>query len=451
MPEDVPNLAAGDLVVKLLLLIGLILINGFFSMSEIAVISFNDAKLRHLAQGGNKKAQALLRLTSEPSRFLATIQVGLTLAGLLSSAVAVDAFSAYVVAWLTALNVSHSIAQLIAIILITFLLTYLTLVFGELVPKRLGMQNPEKISFRVSGILRITNLFLRPFVALSSASTNFVLRLLGINPKSATNDVTEEEIRMMIDVGEEEGTIDDSEREMLHNIFEFDDRSAADVMTHRTEIVALDIESSLEDVIKAATDSGYSRLPVHQDHPDNIIGVIYIKDLLKLTLAQPANFEVREYIRPVIYLPESARCNEIFEEFRHAKVQLAVIVDEYGGTAGLVTMEDLLETIVGNIQDEYDEEPETVVQLSDGEYLLDGGADIEEVSERLDIQLEDSGYETIAGFVTSQLRRLPKPGEYIECAGFRFTVTGTDAHRITQIGALRLDTDTTESETEKDQ
>jgi Hemolysins and related proteins containing CBS domains len=443
MPQgDQITLPEGSPLTKIILLIVLVVLNGLFAMSEIAVISFNDNKLKHLAQEGNKKAKILVKLTSEPSKFLATIQVGVTISGLLSSAVAADTFTDYIVYWMRNVDIAPSVVRMISLILITFVLAYINLVFGELVPKRIAMNNPEKTSFRVAGTLRVTSAVTRPFVTLLSASTNGILRLIGVDPNKADNEVTEEEIRMMIDVGEEDGTIDDIEREMLHNIFEFDDRTAGDVMTHRTELVAIGIDSTIEDVIENAVQSGHSRIPVYKNGLDNIVGMLYIKDLLSLVVKKPEQFDINDYMRPVMYLPESARCNDIFAEFRTTKVQLAVVVDEYGGTAGVVTMEDLLETIVGSIQDEYDEELDEIIQINENEYLLEGTVLIEEVSEELEIKFDEGDYDTLAGFVTDKLRHLPQSGEYVDHAGYRFTVTETSEHRIVYITAVRLEPDT---------
>jgi len=432
----------GNPLSKMILLIILIAINGLFAMSEIAVISFNDNKLKRLANDGNKKAKTLANLTSQPSRFLATIQVGVTLSGLLTSAVAADTFVDYIVFWFNDSAMSPAAIRMISLIVLTFVLSYITLVLGELVPKRIAMNNPEKISFGMVGILRAVSFVTRPFVWLLSVSANAVLRLLGIDPNKAEKDVTEEEIRMMIDVGEEDGTINESERDMLHNIFEFDDRTAQDIMSHRTELVALDKNSSLKHVIATAIEHGHSRFPVCDGGLDNIVGILYVKDLLELVVGKPDDFDISRYMRRVMYVPESARCRDIFEEFRTDKVQLAVVVDEYGGTAGIVTMEDLLESIVGNIQDEYDHEPDDITKISDAEYVLDGTSDIEEVADALGVKF-DSGadYETIGGFIVNKLRHIPKKGEFVEYQGFRFTVASIDEHRVSFVNAIKINED----------
>ncbi|MEG2677386.1 MAG: hemolysin family protein, partial [Oscillospiraceae bacterium] len=348
-------------------------------------------------------------LTREPSKFLATIQVGVTLSGLLASAVAADTFAEYIVYWLRNSGIPTSVVKMVSIVIITLILSFMTLVFGELVPKRIGMSNPEKISFAVAGILRVVYIVTKPFVALLSGTTNLILRLIGVDPDQNDHEVTEEEIRMMIDVGEEDGTIEQSEKEMLHNIFEFDDRTADDVMTHRTEISALDIKSPLTAVISAAMENGHSRLPVCDGGVDNIIGILNIKDLLNLIVSSPSpdDFDLSKYMREVMYVPESSRCKDIFEEFRRRKIQLAVVVDEYGGTSGIITMEDILESIVGNIQDEYDHEIEEIRKLNDCDYQLAGSALLEDIEDELGIKFSDTGdYDTIAGYIIDKLGHL---------------------------------------------
>ena len=424
----------------ILLLAVLIGCNAFFAMSEIAVITFNDTKLRLLAESGNKKAKLLHRMLLEPSKFLATIQVGVTLSGFLASAVAADTFAEYIVYWLRNADIPTSVVRAVSTVVITLLLSFFSLVFGELVPKRIGMNNPEKVSFAVSGVLHAVYICTKPLVALISATTNGVLRLIGIAPDQKEPEVTEEEIRMMIDVGEEDGTIEQSEKEMLHNIFEFDDRTADEVMTHRTEISAFELNTPLEKIIEGAVQTGHSRIPICDGGVDNIIGILNIKDLLSLIVAKPKAFNIRKYMREVMYVPESSHCKDIFEEFRRRKIQLAVVVDEYGGTAGIVTMEDILESIVGNIQDEYDHEVEDFVRVSDTEYHLSGTALLDDIAEALNVHFTDVGdYDTIAGYIIDKLGHLPEPGEAasVTVGAWTFTVARTEEHRIADVHAVR--------------
>ena len=380
----------GSIMLKLILLFALILVNAFFAMSELAVITLNDSKIEKMAEDGDVRAQKVLRLTSDSSRFLSTIQVGVTLAGFLTSAVAATSFSEVLAGWLcNVLDITSKTAQgfvsSVSLVLITLIISYFSLVLGELLPKRIAMHNPESISFRIVGILLFLRGFLRPLVALLSASTNALLRLIGINPNDDPQAVTEEEIRMLVDVGEEKGVIEESQKEMINNIFEFDDIVASDVMTHRTDVVSVDINDSYDKVVKTAIEEGYSRIPVYDDDPDDIKGVLYVKDLLKYVGQDLPKRGLAHLIRKAYFIPESKKCGELFSEMTEKHVQLAVVSDEYGGFAGIVTIEDLIESIVGNIQDEYDNEDEEFEQLNDNTYTIDGVTDIEAVEEQLGI------------------------------------------------------------------
>ncbi|MBR5979842.1 MAG: HlyC/CorC family transporter [Oscillospiraceae bacterium] len=432
----------GDPLSSLLLTVLLIAVNAFFAMSEIAVITFNDIKLRHLAEEGDKKARILEKLTEEESRFLSTIQVGVTLAGFFSSAVAADNFTEYVVYWLRDSGIPTSTLRSASLILITLLLSFITLIFGELVPKRIAMNNPEKMSFFAAYPLRFFSIIAAPFVKLLSVTTNLVLRIIGIDPNAQNSDVTEEEIRMMLDAGEEEGTIEEDESEMIHNIFDLGDTEVSDVMTHRTELVTIDIDDSVETIIKLAQEEGHSRFPVCDGSADRILGMLLIKDLLSLIGTEVKDFSVRDYMRDVLYVPESMPVKSAFENMRKNKLQLAVVVDEYGGTAGIVTMEDILESIVGDIEDEYDDEEEEISKVSEGVFDLDGTAYIEDVEDELGITITDADddYDTIGGYLTDKLGRLPEEGENpeVEAAGYLFRIVSVKEHRIDTVQAVKL-------------
>lgn len=432
----------GSLWVYILLLIFLIFVNAFFAMSEIAVISLNDNKLKKQASEGNKTAKILVGLVGEPSRFLATIQVGVTLSGFLASAVAADTFAEYIVFALRGAPVDPAVVRIVSLAGITIILSYFTLIFGELVPKRLAMSNSERISFAIARPLAIIYKFEKPFVALLSCSTNAVLRLIGIDPNQKPEEVTEEEIRMMVDVGNENGSIEESAREMINNVFEFDDRTADEIMTHRTELVAVSVQTPLTEIIRLATAEGYSRIPVYEGRLDDIVGILYIKDLLGLVLESPdGSFDVRSYMRPPLFMPESTRCKLLFQKFKEKRVQAAIIVDEYGGTAGMVTMEDVLESIVGNIQDEYDNEEEDISRLSDGAFLIDGTTPLDEVERMLSIRFPaDTDADTIGGYLIDSLGRIPEPNEHpsLEFGGVEFTVDGMDERRIDKIRAALI-------------
>jgi putative hemolysin len=402
---------SGDnLLLQLLILLVLIGINAFFAASEIAVISLNTQKIRRQAEEGDKKAGLLHQLLTEPSKFLATIQVGVTLSGLMASAIASESFADKLTLWIEARGVglNASVIKLVSVVLITIILSYLTLVLGELVPKRLAMQEPEKVSnFAVKPIttlLRIT----APFVKLLSISTNLVIKLFGGNPAFQEEKITEEEIRLMVEVGREKGVIQSAEQEMIDNIFEFDNTAVSEIMTHRTAVVALPLDATSQEILDTVIREKFSRIPVYQDSIDHIIGILHIQDLIPLLRPDNhAGFQLKKHIREPYFVPESKKTDELLKEMQRNKTHMAVIIDEYGGTAGIVTIEDLLEEIVGNIFDEHDEEIKEIEKMNENTFLVDGTVSLERVEEVLEIQLSHDEYDTLGGFVMGQLGRVP--------------------------------------------
>ena len=418
-----------SIILKLFLLFILILINAFFAMSEIAIISLNDAKMEKMAEDGDKKAKQVLKLTKNSSNFLSTIQIGVTLAGFLTSAVAAQNFAVILTDALAKTSVVKVIPvgaiSVISTILITLIMSYFSLVLGELAPKKFAMQKSEKISFAVTPILLGFSKITKPFVKLLSASTNLIVRMFGLDPNADEETVTEEEIRMMVDVGQEKGVIEDSQKEMINNVFEFDDIDVADIMPHRTDMECVDVEASLQDVVKTSMEHGYSRIPVYEEDPDNVVGIIYIKDLLKYVGSNlPKTKTPKDIMREVYCVPETKRWGELFSEMTAKHIQMAIVVDEYGGTAGLVTLEDIVEAIVGNIQDEYDNEDEEISKINDTTFTIDGITDIEEVEEKLGIKLPEGDYDTLGGFIISLLGFLPVDGDMntVQYKNIRFTV-----------------------------
>ncbi len=431
-----------DIILKLVLLFVLIFFNAFFAMSEIAIISLNDTKMQKLAEEGNKKAKQIVKLTENPNRFLSTIQIGVTLAGFLASASASQNFADLLVNALkhTAIVnvIPESVINGISVVLITIITSYFSLVLGELAPKRIAMQVPEKVSFKVVGILLFIAKIAKPFVKVLSVSTNGVVRLFGFDPNADEENVTEEEIRMMVDVGGEKGVIEDSQKEMIDNIFEFDDLDAGDIMTHRTDMTAIEVSRSLEEVAELAIENGYSRIPVYEDDPDSIVGVLYAKDLLKYVGHNiPADLTISKVMRKALYVPETQSCGDLFKAMNDSHTQFAVVVDEYGGTAGIVTLEDVLESIVGNIQDEYDDEDEEIVQINETTFTIDGITDLDEVDELVGTKLPEGDYDTLGGFVISLLGYLPSESDpepaVAEYDNLRFTVLNFEDRRIGEI------------------
>ena len=392
---------------QLIILIILILLNAFFAANEIAFISLNDAKIEAMAKDGNKNAKKIQKMLEKPSRFLATIQIGITFGGFLSSALASDTFGSKLAPVLHNIFPALTVETWtgIAIVIITIILSYFTLIFGELVPKRIAMKKYETIAFASIGVIRFVSLLTLPFVRFLEFSTNIVSKLFGVSG-AEEEVVTEEEIRMMVSVGEEKGTIEQNEKEMINNVFEFNDRTVSEIMTPRTEIFALDCKLSMADAIEAiAEDYKYSRVPVYKDNIDQIIGIMYVKDML---LEQKnKNTKIKNIIQDVFFIPDTKPINETFAEMRKNKKQIAIILDEYGGTAGLITMEDILEEIVGDIYDEFDEFEKEYEQIDENTYVIDGGMPIYECNKILDIEIPEGDYETLSGYIIDELGRIP--------------------------------------------
>ena len=396
---------------QIIVLIILIFVNAFFAAAEIAFISLNDAKIEKMAKEGNKKAKSIEKMIKNPSKFLATIQIGITLAGFLSSAFAADTFvdklAPILNDWFPTVGVSAWRA--ISLVLITIILSYFTLIFGELVPKRLAMKNYEKIAFGSIGIIRIIALLTAPFVKFLTFSTNVVSKIFGVT-ENEESIVTEEEIRMMVDAGQEKGTIQKDEKEMINNVFEFNDRTVSEIMTDRTNMFAVDFNTSIGEVIEELTEErGYSRIPIYDETIDEIKGIVYLKDILLSN--KNKNNKIKSLAKEAYFVPETKKVNELFKEFQKNKKQIAIVVDEYGGTAGIVTMEDILEELVGEIYDEYDVPTEKYEKLDENTFLVDGTISIYELEKILDISIPEGDYDTLSGYILEELGRIPKSKE----------------------------------------
>ena len=437
-PDAAAAPAASDTAGGGVLSLVLILINGFFAAAEIAVITLNDNKIKKMAEDGNKNAARILRLTENSSRFLSTIQIGVTLASFLSSASAAQSFAPQLTAAIlsAAPNLPHNVVDGVSTFLITLLLSYFSLVLGELVPKKIAMQKAEALAFRFVGILQAIAVVFRPFIALLSVSTNFVMRLLGLNPNDGEQTVTEEEILMMVDAGEEKGVIGENAKDMISNIFDFSDTTVVEVMTHRTDIHAVEDTSSVQDLVRLSMKEGCSRIPVYHEDLDTVVGILYVKDLLRFVVPEASpDVPIAQLMRPAYFIPEGKKCSDLFKEMTERKVQIAIIVDEYGGTEGLITMEDLLESIVGNIQDEYDHEEEEIRKLAENKFTVDGITPIDEIEDLVGVELPETEYDTIAGLMMERLGRVPSPGEHpsVTIPPLTLTVGAVSDRRITKI------------------
>lgn len=429
---------------ELLLLFILIFLNAFFAASEIALISLNDNKIKIMADDGHKKAILIQKLLSEPSRFLATIQIGITLAGFLASAFAAESFSDRFANLLKQMGLPFpdSLLKTLALVVITIILSYFTLVLGELVPKRIAMKKSEAIGMFVIKPLNILSVITSPFVRLLTASTNGFVRLFGINPHEEDEKITEEEIRLMVDVGEEKGAIHETEKFMINNIFEFNNKTVDEIMTHRTKIIALPIDASLKDVIDTVNEEKYSRIPVYEDHIDNIIGVLHAKHLLQF-LSECDNhesFSLNHLIRLPYFVPASKRTDVLFKEIQKNKNHIAIVIDEYGGTAGIVTLEDLIEEIVGNIFDEDDEEEKDIEKLDENTFMINGALSLDLVQGYLETDLPIDIYDTLSGFLIGQLGRIPSDDEspIVEFDSVVFKVEQVTEKRITKVKVCKI-------------
>lgn len=410
------------------LIFGLILINAFFAAGEIAVVSARPVRIRQLAEQGSQAAWAVLQLMKDQSRFLATIQVGITLAGFLASASAAVGLSADLGAVLQRLGLSPAVAASAAVVAVTLLLSYLTLVLGELVPKRIALQSPERVALLVARPVVLIARLTRPFVALLTASTNLVVRLLGGRAEPAEPSISEEELRLY--VAENKG-LQEAEKRMIAGVFSFGDRTVRQVMVPRTDMACLHQDDPLSAALAEVRRHGFWRYPVYREDYDDIVGMVTVKDLLRHVGVQADGRRVADVMRPAWFVPESKPALSLLKEMQAADEQLAVVVDEYGGVAGLVTMEDLLEEIIGEIADEPVQGPEQ------GEMELDAGDPVDEVAERLGISIPRSPeYETLAGYILYNLGAIPSEGDEVALGGWRLRVERMDGHRIDRVRAV---------------
>lgn len=428
------------MLANIFVLIILIFINAFFAATEIAFISLNDAKIEKQAKEGNKKAKNIEKMLKDPSKFLATIQIGITLAGFLSSAFASDAFAERLAPILYNVMpfISLGIWKSISIILITIILSFFTIVFGELVPKRLAMKHYEKISFATIGVIRIISVITAPFVKLLTVITNAISKIFGVG-ENEEESVTEEEIKMMVDQGEEKGTIQEEEKELINKVFEFNDITVSEIMRHRKDIFAVDINISGDELMHELSkeEYRYSRIPVYDETIDEIKGVLYVKDILKNIGKK--SFRVKNIVKDAYFVSQTRLINEVFKELQKNKKQIAIIVDEYGGTAGLITMEDIIEELFGEIYDEYDEEEKEFEKLDENTYMLAGNMAIYDVNKILNAEIPEGDYDTISGFLQEQLGRIPEDEEtpIVETKKVTYKIQECEDKRILKIKACK--------------
>lgn len=430
----------GSMLLPVLLQIILIALNAIFASAEIAVISMNDAKLEKMASRGDRRAKRLVALTEQPARFLATIQVAITLSGFLGSAFAADNFSDKLVEWILSFGVpvSRNTLSSISVILITLILSYITLVFGELVPKRVAMQKTEMIALGVSAPVSFLSKIFAPVVSLLTFSTNILLKLMGIDPDADEESVTEEEIRMLVDAGGERGVIDEDEKEFIQNVFEFDDLTAEDVATHRTEIKILWRDDSIEKWEETIHESRYTRYLVCGETEDDVIGVLDARDFFRLEEKTTENV-MKNAVKPAYFVPKTVAADILFARMRREKQRLAVVLDEYGGLCGIITLIDLVEQLVGDLGSE--DVPKDVLRISADTWQIYGSASTRDVYEALGIEVPaELPSSTFGGIIISELGFIPDDGTHPELTvdGFKIRVNQVSDHRIGLTTVYRL-------------
>ena len=436
------------MLIPILILIILTGLNAFFAASEIAFISLNDNKIEKQAKEGNKKAKQIAKMLETPSKFLATIQIGITFAGFLSSAFASDTFADMLAPVLNNLiPIGVGVWQSISIVLITIILSFFTLIFGELVPKRLAMKNYEKIAFGTIGIIRGISMITAPFVKLLTVTTNAISKLFGVS-ENEEEIVTEEEIKMMVDQGEENGTIQEEEKELINNVFDFNDITVSEIMTHRTDIFAVDIDMNQEELLAEIIkdECRHSRIPVYDETIDEIKGVLYVKDIIKNM--NKKTFKIKNIMKEAYFVSQNKLINELFKELQRNKKHIAIIIDEYGGTAGIITMEDILEEIVGDIYDEYDEIEEEYEKIDDKTYILSGSMTIYDVNKLLESNIPEGYYDTLSGYLQEELGRIPSEEEnpIIETDELTFKIEEYEDKRILKVKVCKNENETENNE-----
>lgn len=426
-----------SMIVLLFFQVVLIALNAVFSSAEIAVLSLNETKLERMAEQGNGRAKRLVRLTKEPARFLATIQVAITLSGFLGSAFAADNFSEPLVDWMINMGVSIPRATLDAgaVIFITLVLSYFTLIFGELVPKRIAMKKPEQIAMGISSLVSGISIVFKPIVSFLSVSTNLVLRLCGIDPEEEEEQVSEEEIRMMVDVGSEKGTIEHQEKEFIQNVFEFNDIMAESIATHRTDVSMLWMEDDMEVWAETIHNSRHTFYPVCDGSPDNVIGVLNAKDYFRID-DKSRNKVMNQAVYPAYFVLETTKADVLFRNMKANKSAIAIIIDEHGGMTGIVTMNDLVEELVGDLNDDTEDEKSRepyVEKVEEHTWMVHGNPELEVIEDALGMEIASEGFDTLSGLVFQKLGVIPEDGAQnieLEIQGMQIHITCIREHQI---------------------
>ena len=407
------TITGGSLLLQFIVIVALTGINAFFSSAEMAIVSINKNKLKILVEEGNKKAIMLENLMKEPSKFLSTIQVGITLAGFFASASAATGLSQYLSIYLRKLGIPYS--GQISMILITFVLSYITLVFGELIPKRIALKSSEKIALSSVGTIVTVSKIFSPFVKFLTFSTNIILTALKMKEDDIEEKVSKEELRSLVEVGREHGIVNEVEKEMIENIIEFDEKVAREIMIPRTKVFLIDKNISVDELFEKKEVEVYSRIPVYEDEADNIVGILFMKDLMIEAYRKGfQNVKLSEIMQEAYFVPETKNVNELFNEMQSEKKHIAILIDEYGGFSGIVTLEDLIEEVMGNISDEFDADDSSIKKLSANKYLINGELSLNDLNDYFHIELESKHYDTLSGLLIEHMGYIPEDNEDIE-------------------------------------
>ena len=403
----------GQIISNLFFLAFLTLVNAFFSCTEMAVVSVNKNRMGMLAEKGNKKAKLILKLLEEPTNFLSTIQVAITLSGFFASASAATNFSFVVENWLNPFNIPYT--KEISLVLVTVVLSFFTLVFGELVPKRVALQRAESIALFSVKIVYLISKIVLPFIKLLSFSTNLVLKILGVNLENIEEKVSEEEIKSLIEVGQRHGVFNETEKEMITSVLSFDNKIAREIMIPRKNVYSINIDTPLTNYLDELLEEKHSRIPVYQGDKDNIVGILYLKDFI--VEARKNGFEnvnISSIMKKPYFVLENKNIDVLFKEFQKRKIFMAILVDEYGSFVGIVTMEDIIEEVMGNIQDVYDEEDPLLEKLSEYTYLVDGFYSLNDLNSKLGLKIDNDDFDTVSGFVIDLIGRIPEENEKLQ-------------------------------------
>ena len=423
---------------QLLLLIFLTLVNAFFASAEMAAVSVNKNKIKILAENeGNKKAELILKLLEEPTKFLSTIQVAITLSGFLASASAATSFSKPLGKLLAQWGIGYPYNENISLVFVTIILSYFTLVFGELVPKRIALQKAEFISlFSVKIIFNISKIT-SPFIKLLSLSTNFVLHLLGMKDEKLEENISKEEIKSMIEAGQANGVFNETEKEMINSIFEFDDITAGETMIARTDVYMVNIDVPVSEYIDELLSKKYARVPVYQKTSDNIIGILHMKDVvIEARKNGFENVDIKGILHKPYLAPESKKIDELFKDMQKNRKSMAIIIDEYGGFAGIITMEDLVEEVMGEIEDEHDISSPQITKIDKFTYMVNGLISLDELNEKFGVNIESKGYNTLSGYITSIIGVVPNKiyeGKELDTDKLRLKIEKTKENRVEKV------------------